>query len=564
MTDAQPLTMSAQLAAINREIAWHYTQISILKARANALNPISTLPNEIISKIFGVYAFLSGPPFDLKWSQVMYVCRRWHDIALGEQYLWGFIQVSVSRNITKRMRGQLERSGSAPLTVHIQSLHSEVYAVLILQHAERLLELHLSGEAKYVLGFMNSLPGHSFPLLRSVMLHPSYKWEDVPEGVSTTLPDALFDGRAPCLTELNLSRVPLNWSLLRQIHSLSLNRALHLELTQTDPSAQADSFAKILSVLKASPTLTYLKLGRVISSQNPLQSYPAVTLPLLDFLWIQDDVEFCDLLLRHVIIPPTARLSVYGLGIRSGADIADFLIPLRKHVRAPTAPSLRCLQVDASGTQGTRTHFMLSTFTPAAAPDRLEYDKSTFLLNTHPTTEHFLREIMTKVLNVLPCATITHLDCRSATHITVRSWKTAIAHLPSLEMIYTWANSAATNVFTALAELSEGLQGAYPPLRHIHLYASVWKTRDDDEDIVAPMLHALRQLLRARHERGTPLEVLEIEEQMSSLNMEETEWEALFELVERFLRDAEVYDPPATREWIRQLRLAHPSDSDSV
>ncbi|KAJ7754635.1 hypothetical protein DFH07DRAFT_920901, partial [Mycena maculata] len=396
-TNSEPLSIPAQRDAINQAIAWHYAQISILKTQANALNPISTLPNEIISKIFHAYAFLSGPPFDLKWAKVMLVCHRWHDIALSEQSLWGFIEVIFSRNL-RRISTQLDRSGAAPLTIKITHMESQRYPMMLLEHAERLREVHLAGHAINVLRFMNSLSNHSFPLLQSIKLDPSYKLEEVPEEVPTTFPDALFDGRAPCLTELDMSTISINWSLLRGLHRLSLDLS--------HDTSQPRTFANILSVLNASPMLTYLKLGRVISPLIPQSSYPTISLPLLDFIWIQDDVDLCDELLRHIIIPPTTRISIYGLGIRSGSDIADLLVPIRKHARAPSAPTLRCLQLEAA--ESARTNFMISSYTAVTVPNVLEYECGTFLVNTHPTNEHFLRQIMTKVIKALPCTTITH------------------------------------------------------------------------------------------------------------------------------------------------------------
>ncbi|KAJ7822974.1 hypothetical protein B0H14DRAFT_3470342 [Mycena olivaceomarginata] len=498
-TSPQP-AIAAQLAEINQGIAWHYSQISILKAKANALNSISALPNEIISKIFVDFAFLSGPPFDLKWTKVMLVCRRWHAIALAEQQLWGFIQDSYSDN-WKRIRTQLKRSGAAPLTVKIMAGDSGMYSSTLLRHAERLRELRLTGSGIHVLGFMHSLAHRSLPLLREVKFDPSYKLEDVP-------------GRAPRLTELDLTQIPVNWSLLRGLTRLSLVKA--------PDTYQPDTFTKVLSLLESSPTLTYLKLARLISSNALEQLHPPASLPVLESIWIQDDVELCTALLRHIKIPPTARICVYGLGIETGADIAPFLVPVRAHVRAPGAPTLRCVQLNAG-----ESNFMVSSFTVTTAPNVLEYDSG-----------HFI------VLKALPCATITHLDCRSATHLTVPSWKTAIALLPALEMMYTFVNAV------------------YPLLRHIHLYAFIWG--DDDTDTVTPVLDALRLLLTTRQARGTPLPILEITDQGASLNLPEAEWEALFEQVEKFIRDGNVYDPPALRreyeEFRRQWQEDHPDE----
>jgi hypothetical protein len=175
---------------------------------------------------------------------------------------------------------------------------------------------------------------------------------------------------------------------------------------------------------------------------------------------------------------------------------------------------------------------------------------------------------MTKVLKALPYSTITHLDCRNAVHLTVPTWKAAVALLPALEMVYTWLNAAAAQFLTALAELTENPRNAvFPPLQHVHLWAYAWRQNQNEPDEVSPVLAALRRLLAARHACGTPLPVLEIDEQINSLNMEEAEWEALFEKVGKFIRNGNVYDPPARRrkyeEFRRQWQAEHPNYDDS-
>ncbi|KAJ7301315.1 hypothetical protein DFH08DRAFT_103868 [Mycena albidolilacea] len=558
-TNSQPVAIAAQLAEINEAIAWHYSQISILKAKANALNSISALPNEILSKIFVEFAFLSGRPFDLKWTKVMRVCRRWHDIALGEQQLWGYIRDSFSSH-SERIRCQLERSGAAPLTVDIMSGDSGFHSSLFLRHAERLRNLSFIGSGIDVLEFMNSLSHHSLPLLRAMKLDPSTKLEEVPADVPRSFPDALFDGRAPYLTELDLTQIPINWSLLRGFTRLCL--------VKTPDTNQSDTFVKFLSLLEASPALRYLKLGKLISSNALTQSHPAVSLPYLELIWVQEDVALCTELLRRIIIPPTTRICLYVFGINNGADIAPLLVPARNHVRAQGAPVLRCLRLDATPLRGMHTSFMVSAFIATTAPNALEYDAANFLVNSHPTTEPALRGIMTKVLKALPCSTITHLDCRNAVHLTVPTWKAAVALLPALEMVYTWLNPAAAQFLTALAELTENPRNAVvPPLQHVHLWAYAWRQNQNEPDEVGPVLAALRRLLAARHACGTPLPVLEIDEQINSLNMEEAEWEALFEKVGKFIRNGNVYDPPAQRrryeELRRQWQAEHPNYDDS-
>ncbi|KAJ7307751.1 hypothetical protein DFH08DRAFT_1051278, partial [Mycena albidolilacea] len=125
---------------IHRKITWYYDQIAILKVEANSHSPVFALPTEILSKIFASYAFESGPTFDLRWTKVMFVCRRWHDIALAEPKLWATIVISSSMKLAS-LDLILSRSGVAPLSIRITSSGPEIAPSRLLQHSKRFREL---------------------------------------------------------------------------------------------------------------------------------------------------------------------------------------------------------------------------------------------------------------------------------------------------------------------------------------------------------------------------------------------------------------------------------------
>ncbi|KAJ7467492.1 hypothetical protein FB451DRAFT_1482681, partial [Mycena latifolia] len=85
--------LASERSAIDDQIAWHYAQIAFLKAKRNALAPICTLPNELLSHIFAVYAVESDALFNLEWTRIMYVCRHWHELVLAAHPLWAFINI---------------------------------------------------------------------------------------------------------------------------------------------------------------------------------------------------------------------------------------------------------------------------------------------------------------------------------------------------------------------------------------------------------------------------------------------------------------------------------------
>ncbi|KAJ7787959.1 hypothetical protein B0H14DRAFT_3578197, partial [Mycena olivaceomarginata] len=171
-------------------IAWHYGQIAILKAEANSHSPVFTLPTEIVSKILTSYAFGTGP-FDSGWMRAMFVCRRWYDIVLSEQQLWGNIDIS-SPHETQISRNYLARSGLALLHVKITSLSVDISPSPLVRHSERLRQLDLSGAPQSVAYFANTLPSYEFPVLQALRLALNYDHGVVPD---PSLLDAMFDGR---------------------------------------------------------------------------------------------------------------------------------------------------------------------------------------------------------------------------------------------------------------------------------------------------------------------------------------------------------------------------------
>ncbi|KAJ6629623.1 hypothetical protein B0H10DRAFT_2208582 [Mycena sp. CBHHK59/15] len=167
------------------------------------------------------------------------------------------------------------------------------------------------------------------------------------------------------------------------------------------------------------------------------------------------------------------------------------------------------------------------TFTATSAPNVLEYNKATFLIKIHPSTEHFLRQIMTKILKALHHDHTPQLPHHDTPHCRVLESR---AHAPphpqdGVHIV----NSAAMKVFTTLVKLTEVLRSsAHPPLWHIHIYLYMWKWSKDMSDILAPVLTPLRQLLSVCHLHGMLLNVLEIDKQLVSLEMDKDMWEALF------------------------------------
>ncbi|KAJ6460868.1 hypothetical protein DFH09DRAFT_1229502 [Mycena vulgaris] len=557
-TDIPPITefqvnvsARAQMAALDNTISWHYTQISMLKAKRNSLAPICSLPNELLSRILTIYAVESKTLSNLKWTKIMLVCHHWHDLALAAHSLWAFIELGWNHRDHFRMWRQIDRSGVAPLTVKIDACDSS-NTLAILQNSERLYSVELAGKATHILDFASRLPQHNFPILRRLYLDPQR--EEILDGAA--IADSVFNGAMPCLRELSLKFFALPWRSLRGLERLALTQCSD-STTSTPPT-----FDDLLNMLASSPQLQTLKLDQIIPPPILEKDYPIIDVANLSHIHLRDHVDLCATLLAHLNFPSTTQVALYPSPVRSGVDVRQLLIPIRKHVRAAGAPIPKLLQLECpSGSHGVGIGYFLTTIRRTTSRPNILEPGGLLSLNSHPINENGLRQIMAKVLKALPCEGITHLDTGGATHLTETSWKAALQRLPALEMVYLLCNVGASTVLRALLQIERSepaVRQLYPRVRSIHLFAAVWKR---EGHVIQEMLLLLKAFLVLCHDQGTPVQVLEIEELDECLQMEEDQWEELFALVGRkMIRNGAAYDPVERRKmqarWDEELGKA--------
>ncbi|KAJ6453788.1 hypothetical protein C8R45DRAFT_1038865 [Mycena sanguinolenta] len=526
---------------LDNQIAWHYTQIVLLKAKRNALAPISSLPNELMTRILTIFAVESSALFNLKWSRIIHVCRHWHALALAAHPLWSYIDLSCGANL-HRLYTQLTRSGAASLSLNLQ-LFDGWRADIFLPHSERIQKLELKGDAKHVVEVMTKLPTLNFPVLTSLSLDLSYQREDFPADLIPTVPDALFDGRLPSLRKLKLVSVAFPWRSAGGLTTLSLS--------QCDDSSTGlpQSFDDLLKMLESSPRLTSLKLDP-ITPLTPHQDFPTVDLlptvdlPELDRLRLHGDVSACAALLNHLRFPPQTKIEIFPYGVRSGVDVRDILVPLRKHLRSPRAEKPLLLHIDRGP-----SHCTMAICHAAAPHNSFDCRSASALsLNSHPSTEGAVRQIIAKFLKAIP-ESIKHLDACSALDLREVSWKTVIPLLPALETVFLQVHRGATPCLEALTQretLDPGRQ-TFPRIRRLYIRA----LRSAEEDTATEVLTALEAYVNARSANGTPLERLEIDDQYYRFvgQVGEESLDRMLPMIKGdILRNGVVHDPVANKQ----------------
>ncbi|KAJ7626715.1 hypothetical protein B0H17DRAFT_1110613 [Mycena rosella] len=470
-----------EIAALEKEIAWHYAQIAVLKAKRNALPPICSLPNELLCRIFTIYAVDSDSLFGLKWvKQIMYVCHRWHNLAVATQPLW--IEVFEG-----------------------------YYTPAIVENAGRIQAVELRGEAKNIYDFIRSLPHHDFPILSSLNLDPSHKRDELPEGVVEALPEAVFDGRMPRLQELVLRSIAIPWRSLRGLTMLCL----------TDCDA---------------PPLLDIH-------------YPTVDLAALAWIRLHDDADTCATLLNHLHFPPTTSVHVFPYGVRAGPDVSDLLIPIRKHLRAPAAPTAHLVHIEGTVSPD-RSHYTTSLFCDTSPHDPL-----------HTSTERRATSNYDEDFKAIPVDSITHLDARSMT-MTAHSWKAALKLLPALQVVYlTNLDDAAASLFGALAQVEQldREHRTFPFIRRIHIriisrarFAVLRGEPEEEENFATLLIAPLQTYLQAAFDNGYALEGLNFEDRDWCLSKHEHELDQLFPLIGGSMVWNEVVYDPAERHADRE------------
>ncbi|KAJ6528214.1 hypothetical protein DFH09DRAFT_1285537 [Mycena vulgaris] len=515
----ESLSEDTPFGQIDSQIDWHLAQIAALRSRRNEAIPIARLPNELMCRIFSIYAADPHRFKKLEWIKLLHVSKGWYNLVMGHQKLWSVIDIYMP-------------DGETPLTIRIIYFESPIYSLILLTCAPRALDLDITGDAAVLTELLTYLSAYSLPLLERLALHPI--GADVIPGFQFS--DSIID-RAPRLKTLQLYRMCLNFSSLRDLEALTLVSCLETKTSQIPP------FGTLVSALQSSSDLRTLELEHVVEWSESAHVHPVVHLPLLQALILRDDAAPCTQSLRHVAFPASARISITAIDIHAGRDITPILVPLRRHLRADGAVVLRLLQIVSPILDDyTVTTLRLAAYASTSAPDPSDYGGTGagVHLLCIPTKERYVRQIATKVLHALPAEHITHLDARSAAHLTPTSWAVVLALLPNAHTVYLRLDPAAPNLATALRQMAP--PNRCPRIRTVHFAAEStdWMAVEELSGALRAR-DALIDLLVFWKEHGTALMHLDVVEDTETAVMAE-KWEVLAGVVGRLTRNGLVYE----------------------
>ncbi|KZV68929.1 hypothetical protein PENSPDRAFT_753782 [Peniophora sp. CONT] len=176
---------------LDDELRRSASRLQRLKEYRNAItSPMYRLHPEILSNILYIYAKDNNELFDLRWTRLLFVCRRWHDIAMRTLSLWSFIDIGIAEESiyavshsknecdardVRRIEMQRSRAAFSPLTIRMSlySMLSETklaYASMY-WNPSSLRSLTLNGEDFYVDKVVRVLASHQHATLETLELH---------------------------------------------------------------------------------------------------------------------------------------------------------------------------------------------------------------------------------------------------------------------------------------------------------------------------------------------------------------------------------------------------------
>ncbi|KZV66870.1 hypothetical protein PENSPDRAFT_562048, partial [Peniophora sp. CONT] len=65
----------------------------IQEFRNKLSSPMYSLLPELLSKIFVIYATDGHELFNMRWTRLLLVCRRWYDVGVSTPKLWSYISL---------------------------------------------------------------------------------------------------------------------------------------------------------------------------------------------------------------------------------------------------------------------------------------------------------------------------------------------------------------------------------------------------------------------------------------------------------------------------------------
>ncbi|VDC04495.1 unnamed protein product [Peniophora sp. CBMAI 1063] len=351
------------ITLLEAELQRSASRLQRLKEYRNQLaSPMYRLHPELLSRIMSIYAHGNHELYNLRWTRLILVCRRWHDMAMHSLSLWSFLDIATIRpppmtksskyeeteaQHVRRIEMQLSRAAQSPLSVILELYAEPSEAKLpytsMFWDPSSLHALRLSGRPDAIEKIMRALACHKHATLRTLKLQCYNSTASTLASMQTSLDVALRDN-LPQLWHLS-TELTFDWALVRGLRSLRVSylRDISLSFTLLD----------VTDALCRCPQLEELEIrlpGTYQPASNPALASPI--LPCLELAAVVAPLGVCNQLLERISnLPSSTRLFI------SAADLSHdipSLSTLSSHIGAHAwgedAPVIRSLVVTEAST----------------------------------------------------------------------------------------------------------------------------------------------------------------------------------------------------------------------
>jgi hypothetical protein len=348
-----PTAHAAVHSAIDKEIDAS-KQLTRSLSRYKALTPISTLPPELLSRIFRLHA-REDPPLSpglhrLGWIAVTHVCRHWRQVALKDPLSWSRIMgFSPSAEWVAEM---LVRAQNTPLAIDLEDKRNPGILAMISRHLSRTRELRLRGLSFLHFDGVQDLCGLEAPEL-----------EDLELGISTASTvnfreiagAMLFKGQAQKLRTLSLSQLYIPWSHIPRGQLTQLKIKFLIEHSRADfRHSLPDDLDQLIDLLINSPQLESLVLDFCLPpmlSQVP-HGQP-IHLPCLSRLCLGGSTSRVTNLWKRLILPSSATLRLRCKSENPPTQSVHLILPLiSAHFHFPAPVEFKSFRVISNRMKG--------------------------------------------------------------------------------------------------------------------------------------------------------------------------------------------------------------------
>ena len=342
-TTKTPTARTAAFPATDEEIDASRCLTRFLISSRNAHAPISSLPPELLARIFH-FSTLVAPPWSgvqkLGWIGVTHVCQRWRQVALDDSSLWARI-VGDSPS-AEWISEALVRARDAPLRFDIVGTPRPKVLSKIPPHMSHTRVLRLPRLSIHDYHMVRDICALEAPILEYLELG----FSDV--SLITSGPGmTLFKGHAPKLRSLITSHITIPWSLIPR-GQLTQLRITSSWTSRPRISSHYDYDSKqLFDLLIKSPGLEILYLKFCLPSVlSQVSLGEPIHLPRLSRLSLSGSSSCVTNFLKRLKLPSSATLRLYCISQDPSTYPDQLILPLiSAHFHTPAPVEFKSFKV---------------------------------------------------------------------------------------------------------------------------------------------------------------------------------------------------------------------------